>query len=673
MTPTHRSHCARARNFTLPALLAAQLMVVCVAVAPAQNIALSALGTVHPGFRIDGSEPYDISGRSVSGAGDVNGDGLADLIVGAYAADQNTTLNTGASYVVFGKTDTTPVSLSSLGAGGFRIDGIDAGDLSGFSVSGAGDVNGDGLADLIVGAFGADPNAEPSAGESYVVFGKSDSAAVSLSALGLGGFRIDGIDIEDSSGRSVSGAGDVNGDGFADLLIGAFKANVSAGHSYVVFGKTGSTSVSLASLGTAGFRIDGIDTNDSSGESVSGAGDVNGDGLADIIVGASRAEPNGIVNAGESYVIFGKTGSAAVSLAALGAGGFRITGADSGDQSGKSVAGAGDVNGDGFADLIVGAYNADLTAPARVNAGRSYVVFGKTNTTAVSLGSLGAGGFSIDGIDANDSAGTSVSGAGDVNGDGLADLVIGASGADPNGADEAGESYVVFGKTGSTAVSLAALGAGGFRVDGIDAFDGSGYSVSGAGDVNGDGLADLIVGAFYADPNDNTSAGESYVIFSTATPPASATYKATAGSGNSTRVAIGSSGDGSDDSTPAARAWIDFADGAAASTETVRIMRNNSELTGLTAPANVAWEVTSDRTGWTAAEVTFKYLDSEIVGHTEANLQLYKAPAASGPWTVQTTTVNTAKNTVSATVNGFSYFALTSGPLTVGEWSMLEE
>ncbi len=201
------------------------------------------------------------------------------------------------------------VDLGNLGARGFRIDGSDAGDRSGISVSGAGDVNGDGLADLIVGADSADPGGNSYVGESYVVFGKATSTPVDLAALGSGGFRIDAVDVFDRSGVSVSGAGDVNGDGLADLIVGANGAapggDGAAGESYVVFGKATSTPVDLAALASGGFRIDGIDVGDYSGRSVSGAGDVNGDGLADLIVGAYRAAPGGDGAAGESYVVFG--------------------------------------------------------------------------------------------------------------------------------------------------------------------------------------------------------------------------------------------------------------------------------------------------------------------------------------------------------------------------------
>ncbi len=232
-------------------------------------------------------------------------------------------------------------------------------------MSSAGDVNGDGFDDLIIGAFGGDPGGDSEAGESYVVFGKSSgfTAVVDLSTLnGTDGFRLDGLDAGDNSGHSVSSAGDVNGDGFDDVIIGARRADGGdQGESYVVFGKSSGfpTAVDLSTLnGTDGFRLDGIDAGDESGRSVSSAGDVNGDGFDDLIIGALYADPGGDSSAGESYVVFGKSSgfTAAIDLSTLnGTNGFRLDGIDAGDQSGVSVSSAGDVNADGFDDVIIGA------------------------------------------------------------------------------------------------------------------------------------------------------------------------------------------------------------------------------------------------------------------------------------------------------------------------------
>ncbi|MBI5154155.1 FG-GAP repeat protein, partial [Candidatus Poribacteria bacterium] len=624
----------RVRQLSM-ALLVAGMVAIPVQILPAQEMDLSGLGSAHPGFRIRGEKLYDGSGYSVSDAGDVNGDGRADIIVGAPWSDPGGRDRAGTSYVVFGKAATIAVDLSDLGNGGFRIEGIDEKDKSGVSVSGAGDVNGDGLADLIVGAHLADHGAVLYTGECYVVFGKVGSEPVMLNALGTGGFRIGGIHRGDGTGHSVSGAGDVNGDGLADLLVGApdiLRYPISAGGCFVVFGKTDTATVELSQLGSGGFRIDGISVGDRAGWSVSGAGDVNGDGHADIVVGAPVADRSGALNAGESYVVFGKADSTAVNLGALGSGGFRMIGNDPFDVSGASVSGAGDVNGDGLADLIVG-------APGDYPGGESYVVFGKGDGADVYLGVLGSRGFRVVGLDEYEDSGASVSGAGDVNGDGLADLIVGVPDADANG-EHSGRSYVVFGGANSTTVDLGALGDGGFRMDGIDSWDYSGASVSGAGDVNGDGLADLLVGASNADPG-GVQRGETYVVFSPAVPHPQPTWRAPAAAGDAPQVAVGITG-GGDDSSPSSRCWIDFADGAAASMQTVTLTRDNSGISGGIDPAktaNILWTLSTDRLSWTNANVTFKYTHAEIAGLSEDDLVVFQADAPSGPWTPRATTL----------------------------------
>lgn len=353
------------------------------------------------------------------------------------------------------------------------------------------DLNGDGALDLAAGGWGVDA-VEAGAGMVFVMFG-GGSFVTTPGELGVVGaeLAIAGDEEDAHAGRALA-AGDVDGDGGAELLIGATGANEGAGGAFL-FRSGGVISSDDDDRGTyeAELRLSGMAADDQAGVRVAMLPDADGDGLLEVVVGASLA---GADDGGAAYVLWSSGAAAGDGDLALSEADLVLEGAEEKDRAGVALAGLADVDGDGLGDLAVGAPKG---SPDGVEVGAVYLALG-----GGSSGSLADADVLVVGVADGDLAGTAVADAGDVDGDGVTDLIVGAPGATGE-AEGAGVAYLIQGASLAAAPGRLGLELAAVTMLGAVQGDAVGGSVGGGGDLDGDGRADLVVGGIGVDGDED--------------------------------------------------------------------------------------------------------------------------------------------------------------------------
>lgn len=493
-----------------------------------QFLVLLALGQGQPPAQIDlAVEAVDFTvisrdGGDVLGSpntitfGDFNDDGILDLLLGAPGGDgpDDRRRDAGEAYIIYGRPDLPPTfDVDGVPGPDVIIWGTDPGDKLGSGVA-AGDVDGDGIDDVILGAPGGDgpTNSRDSVGEVVVILGSPTMPA-----------KIDlaktppRLIVYNNRQRSRFGTAlqalDLNGDGTEDLVIADPSARSSRGNVYVIYGRKDLPNrIDIADPNGPSVTILGVDAGDKLGSSLAG-GDLNRDGIEDLILGAPGADGpgNNRRDGGEAYVIFGDVLPKTIDLAAISAD-VTVYGAEAQDQLGSSVF-AGDVNGDGIPDLLVGAPGASGPGNQRGTAGEVYIVYGKTAIPSVVDVQENAQDVTVFGARALDNLGSAVA-TGDLDGDGLQDLILGAKGGrGPEGTRSgAGNIYAVR-STGALpkTIDLATDGAN-LVIFGAETGDGLGSALA-AGAITGRREGILIMGAPGVDsPGNGPDAGSVYAL-----------------------------------------------------------------------------------------------------------------------------------------------------------------
>jgi hypothetical protein len=463
--------------------------------------------------RFSGSEAGARAGSSIGSALDFFDDGRGAIIIGAPLADPQGLEEAGSNYLFSARSSPGDFALT---AATFGVEGVEADEEIGFAIGGGGDVNGDGTGDLIVGGFRSDAGGLFDAGIALVFFG--DASRSGFDPSNEADLVIMGQDPEDHLGWAVDISGDFNGDGIEDIVVGAPLGETSLlapGEVFVFLGGTHLVSGATLNPALANVYFRGEEAGAGCGQAL-GVGDVNGDGRADLAIGAPGEDWSGRFNAGGVFVFLGRTDWGPADLYRIEndynlgiMGGFAF------DAFGTSVAIVGDMNGDGFDEILVGAPFG--TEGGQTYRGRANLFAGRTISSRITLDSRSQSSSTWIGDSGGDLVGAAVGSARDYNSDGRPDLVVGAPGDDPQGRDGAGSAFVFHGQTGVLPPSGTITSFANRQFIGAAAGDELGAAVGGVADFNLDGSTDLVLGAPGVDVGSASSAGRVYLFSGIAT------------------------------------------------------------------------------------------------------------------------------------------------------------